>query len=757
MARLPYIVPYDPNFLGNGFQVPLPVPQCRGKLVRSGGVIDYIHFSLVMHRDRKSALYTAHNIDNSQRQSVGRTGWNLDPRIERKFQTGEAAYANNDWDRGHLVRRAAVAWGTPERADAASDSTFYYTNAALQHEKFNQDEWLALENWVLQGAGGTTSRLCVFTGPIYTQQDQFERSYRIPSAFWKIAVLRDPTAAGDDLSAIGFVMKQNEFWDDWNGARTLNLQLYQVGIHEIGRYAGLDFGDLESLDEFEWRQPRFHNRSRMKPIPIEKPSDLKFFGDRRRAKGVRAIRVGPIPEKESHEITDPMRNEQDCGCTDPESLQEQVTFLAKQLELMREVVDDLLTIDETDDENRQRDARRHAHLMRQRIVGGQETATGEFPDCACIGDVDFNGTQWFCTGVLIHQRVVLTAAHCAPSISQVYLGGESINLINFRGEVKEVERVVVHPDYDPNNIPSHDLAVLILDSPAQTKPISLATTTEVDSEDNLTLVGFGYEHPTLNIGFGTKRKADVPLTNVSNFTANEQDELEILHGFDSRYELFAGRKFLGVDSCNGDSGGPAYITIDGNYKLAGITSRAAFSSSVRCGDGGLYTRIAPYLSWIESVTNGLVTASSDDEGNPPGEPRLLPFIYISSAQPNPAGSDSGNEWVEITNAGNVSVSLANYVIGDRQGGRETLSGSLSPDSKIRRTLPSNSSVKLANSGDDIVLYRDNQEIHRVAYSQASSGEIIAFAPPQIPNDNGGDNTNHPPIVEETPLIDADPC
>ncbi|NEZ65751.1 hypothetical protein D0962_23840 [Leptolyngbyaceae cyanobacterium CCMR0082] len=757
MARLPYIVPYDPNFLGDGFQVPLPIPQCRGKLVRSGGIIDYIHFSLVMHRDRKSALYTAHNIDNSQRQSVRRTGWDLDPRIERKFQTGEAAYANNEWDRGHLVRRAAVAWGTLERAAAASDSTFYFTNAALQHRKFNQDEWLALENWVLQGAGGTTSKLCVFTGPIYTQRDQFEGPYRIPSAFWKIAVLRDPTAAGNDLSAIGFVMKQNQFWNDWNGASTLNLQLYQVGIHEIGRYAGLEFGDLESLDEFEWRQPRFHDRARMKPIPIEKASDIKFFGDRRRTKGIRAIRVGPPTEEEGHEIAGSMKEKQSCGCADPASLQEQLSSLAQQLENMREVVDDLLIIDKTDDENQRITARRHARSVMERIVGGQKTTTGEFPDCACIGDVDFNGSQWFCSGVLIHERVVLTAAHCAPSISQVYLGGESTNLINARGEVKQVGRVIVHPDYDPNNIPSHDLAVLILDSPAQTKPISIATTTEVDSEDNLILVGFGYEHPTLDIGFGTKRKADVPLTTISNLANIDPDEFENLHGFDFRYELYAGRKSLGIDSCNGDSGGPAYILIDDNFKLAGITSRAAFSSSVRCGDGGLYTRVAPYLPWIESVTNRLVTASPGNEGTPPGEPPRLPFIYISAAQPNPAGPDAGNEWVELTNAGSVPVALSNYVISDRQGGREALSGSLSPESKIRITLSSNSSVKLANSGDDIILYQNSEAVHRVAYSQASSGEIIAFAPPHNPADNGGNNGGNPPVVEETPLVDADPC
>ncbi len=239
MARLPYLKPYDPSFLGAGFQVPLLTPQCRGRLLQAGRVFDYIHFSLVMHEDRRMALYTAHNVDVSQRRSAPRTGWDIDPRIDRAAQTGPAAYSNNPWDRGHLVRRAAVVWGSAQEARDASDSTFYYTNASLQHSRFNQDEWLKLENWVLDSAGGASSRLCVFTGPIYTKRDQFFNQFRIPSAFWKVVVLRDPTAAGDDLAALGFVMKQNEFWDSFGGAAMLDLHLYQVGIGEIGRYAGL--------------------------------------------------------------------------------------------------------------------------------------------------------------------------------------------------------------------------------------------------------------------------------------------------------------------------------------------------------------------------------------------------------------------------------------------------------------------------------------------------------------------------------------
>ena len=193
MARLPYLIPYDPAFLGNGFQVPLPSTCCDGRLLNNGQVFDYIHFSLVMHKERRMALYTAHNIDMSQIRSASRTDWDLDPRIDTAYQVGNEAYRNNDWDRGHLVRRSAVAWGTGTEAQDASDSTFYYPVANLQLNTFNQSnsKWLGLEDWVLQQAGSFATRLCVFTGPIYTTVDEEERGVKIPAAFFKIVVLLD--------------------------------------------------------------------------------------------------------------------------------------------------------------------------------------------------------------------------------------------------------------------------------------------------------------------------------------------------------------------------------------------------------------------------------------------------------------------------------------------------------------------------------------------------------------------------------------
>ncbi|MDJ0945840.1 MAG: DNA/RNA non-specific endonuclease [Kiloniellales bacterium] len=739
------MVPYDPAFLGGGFEVPLPTPVCTGRLFQTGAPLDYIYASIVMHADRRSALFSAHNIDASRRFSVPRTDWDLDPRATG-IQTPPGAYTGNVWDRGHLVRRAAVAFGDSEaEARAASDATFYYTNAALQHERFNQDEWVHLEDWVLGQSGSTGSRLCVFTGPIYTRNDQTHRGFRVPSAFWKVVVLRDPAAEGEDLAAIGFVMKQNELWHDWNGAATLDLTLYQVGIREIGRYAGLEFGQLALLDEFEWRQARFRSRGRMRPVKVSKPEDIEFHGHRRRSLGVRALRSGP-PSAPTEVASGPEAVRHCPSCEDRSGVvDERVEFLSREVDALRDVVDELLARDKGSDDGERRASASLALRNLERIVGGETVAPGTYPDCACIGDED----RWFCSGVLIHPRIVLTAAHCAPGISQVFLGGRSVHLAGQHGEVVEVEHVLVHPDYDPDLVPSHDIAVLVLATDSGVEPASIASQADVDQSANVELVGFGFNHPSMNIGFGTKRRANLGRTVLHDQEEEAVALSEALHGFDNTFEMHAGRKELGIDSCNGDSGGPAYVYQGDAMSLAALTSRASFSSEKRCGDGGIYTRVVPYLGWISAAvgeaTDGAVSfeAPAPDHATGPE----TDFIYLSAALPNPTGSDFGNEWIEVSNASGEAVALGRYAVGDKQGARETLSGSLSGGATHRFRIPAGSQVQLSNRGDEVRLYRDGMEIQREEYGKVSSGEVVRFHRPET-----GDGTGEGEFLEW-----ADPC
>ncbi len=789
MASLPYVIPYDPGFLGDHFLVPMPAPCCTGVLVDGGRPLDYIHYSLVLHKARRTAVFTAHNIDAGALRTVPRSdNWSLDGRA-RDDQVGRTFYSDTDgWDKGHLVRRDSVAWGDYQRALDASNATFFFANAAPQHERFNRDEWADLEEWVVQQAGPHGQRLCVFTGPLFTTVDQVEAGVRIPSAWWKIVVLRDPTAGGADLATVGFLMKQNEHWDDWSSEDHLDFHTYQVGIRDIGRATGLDFGQLAELDEYEWRQVRFRDRSRMHWFRIQKPEDIKFFGDRRRAAGVRALRVGG-PGDGSGE--DPPTTGQDggCGCVDTDAsraLQRDaaIKMLVDDLGALRKMVEGLLDVVGPGAGGSRMSALRRSF---DRIVGGSKVRPEDYPDCVCIGGIDDDGEEtWFCSGVLVHPRLVLTAAHCAPAgMTRVFIGHNELEERRTRGQVVDIAAVIVHPDYVGNLAPAHDIAlVLLARDVVDVTPAVIASRTVVESAHHLFPVGFGYSHPYRPWGFGTKREVRVDLTNMLGEGEDAVRFAETQEGFQYSHELHAGRKDLGKDSCNGDSGGPAYVLATGDtVMLAGLTSRAAQSFEQPCGDGGIYTRVEPYLAWIHDVTGIDLAAATVPAPAPPTAPAAADAppvaadttpadtappatapaatappgpptpgtarLVLTAVMPDPVGTDAGAEWVDVHNLGPGVADLGGHDLADRQGGRQALSGPLDPGSTRRVVLPKGSPVKLSNAGDDVLLMKGDVELDRISWDASASGVAIEKPLPQ-PTVLGGP-------AEADPFDTADPC
>jgi len=228
------------------------------------------------------------------------------------------------------------------------------------------------------------------------------------------------------------------------------------------------------------------------------------------------------------------------------------------------------------------------------IVGGRPTR--EFPSCCCIG----NATQFFCSAALVRPRVVLTAAHCGMGISRVFIGGWDIKLLS-KGELVPVQEVVRHPDYDKRAAHANDITVIILAQPAQTAPVALAAASEIAAMKTCEVVGFGYNDPNRPLGFGTKRRVSVPIAALKRKATDDLAAAVAQLGFFPDFEFVAGRKFLGVDSCNGDSGGPAYLLTTKGPRLVGLTSRATAEASNNCGDGGIYVQPDKHLDWIKHV------------------------------------------------------------------------------------------------------------------------------------------------------------
>ncbi|QDT51937.1 DNA/RNA non-specific endonuclease [Symmachiella dynata] len=252
---------YAEAFLGNrSLAVPLPAlnsdqldhaaPVSGRERDRGIGkyVLDYTHFSVVMNKTRRLAYYAAVNIDGTQEVAVRRTNtrWRVDPRIDRNHQHDNDLYVRNKLDRGHLVRRLDPVWGDYNEAKRANDDTFHYTNAAPQHARLNQRDWLALEDYLLVNTNQDDQKLTVFTGPVFTRCDTDYRGTTLPEDFWKVAVM----VQDDDLLATGYLLSQKQFMDDLEFVIG-EFRTYQTPIRTIEQLTGLSFGNLAEHDPLD--------------------------------------------------------------------------------------------------------------------------------------------------------------------------------------------------------------------------------------------------------------------------------------------------------------------------------------------------------------------------------------------------------------------------------------------------------------------------------------------------------------------------
>ncbi|MFE7846433.1 DNA/RNA non-specific endonuclease [Microbacterium sp. NPDC057407] len=241
---------YDDRFLG--IPVPLPVPLGDAEVK----VLPYPRFTVVLDPDRGLAVSTAVNIDGASLRDLPRTGeWRLDPRVSAAEQTGPAVYAGNDLDRGHLVRRRDPGWGTVAEATAATEATFFYTNAAPQAGAFNQSKelWLGLEDHVLAYADSTDQRISVFTAPVLAPDDPLYRGTRLPRRFFKVAAwATDDGAGGRLLQSAGFVLDQSELIADAGPTLAVPplgaFRTFQAPVSDIETLAGVDLGPLVDAD-----------------------------------------------------------------------------------------------------------------------------------------------------------------------------------------------------------------------------------------------------------------------------------------------------------------------------------------------------------------------------------------------------------------------------------------------------------------------------------------------------------------------------
>jgi endonuclease G, mitochondrial len=260
---------YDPSFLES---VDVPLPRLSKAMEQDSARVSsdaqknddpfeltYYHYSVYMNKRRRTAWFSAANVDGDHRPNIGkRRGdrWYTDPRILRSEQIGQEAFERGI-DRGHLTRRQDTAWGSDvASAIQANNDTFHFTNCSLQASPFNQgkDRWQGLEQFLLeQHAKKERRRLVVITGPLFAandpvyKNDRMNYSVRCPLQFWKVCVLikQDGTP-----SATGFVLGQEDIQNLPGFEEAFDVAAAQIGLADLEERTGLDFGNIKKFDHF---------------------------------------------------------------------------------------------------------------------------------------------------------------------------------------------------------------------------------------------------------------------------------------------------------------------------------------------------------------------------------------------------------------------------------------------------------------------------------------------------------------------------
>lgn len=267
-ARFAGRIGYAEKFIDR-FNVPMPRNARSGDeaplLDGSGSVLRYENFSVVMSKSRRLPYYVACNIDGAKSRRITRDEdvWFHDARIELKYQIGEDLYRDNDLDRGHLVRREDPVWGA--RARTANDDTFHFTNCAPQHKGMNQKTWLGLEDYILQNARVHDLRACVFTGPVFRDDDLEYREVRIPKEYWKVVAIR--TEGRKSVTA--YMISQDRLIKDLEFVFG-RYKTYQVSVSKVEELTKLNFGQLRKHDGFSTEEEAVHEAVR---------SEIKTWND----------------------------------------------------------------------------------------------------------------------------------------------------------------------------------------------------------------------------------------------------------------------------------------------------------------------------------------------------------------------------------------------------------------------------------------------------------------------------------------------
>ncbi len=183
-----------------------------------------------------------------------------------------------------------------------------------------------------------------------------------------------------------------------------------------------------------------------------------------------------------------------------------------------------------------------------------------------------------CTGSLIKENMVLTAGHCADENLYIIYGCNNIRHLSCKKI--SVKKIIKVPKWKSEFTSSNDLAIMIPERPIPLSLAKISNRRKIPTEFPIKVAGFGRRNYNSGILYeGTAR-------------VTQDYEFEFIAHMESS-----------LDPNKGDSGGPALIFEDGEFKIIGVLSRRlskTLKTSPYIGHV-IYMKPIMYSDWIYEV------------------------------------------------------------------------------------------------------------------------------------------------------------
>ncbi len=210
----------------------------------------------------------------------------------------------------------------------------------------------------------------------------------------------------------------------------------------------------------------------------------------------------------------------------------------------------------------------------------------EYPQIAHLADGE---------ATLIGEEWLLTAAHVAERLSEELKNG-AIPQVTIQKKTYPVEKVLLHPNFAlSKHAIANDIALIKLQVEVKGISPALLYSRQDEKGKPITIVGRG--------DFGTGLTGPQKMDKITRAATNKIDSTNqewVYFNFDAP-ESGTATELEGV-SGPGDSGGPAFIDLNGRRYILGVSSHQRGNGKQGLyGVTEYYTRVSIFKEWIEKT------------------------------------------------------------------------------------------------------------------------------------------------------------